>query len=111
MQISFQITNRTLIAKIEGELDHHTSIEIREKIDREINRNQIKNLIFDFENLNFMDSSGIGVIIGRYKYIQKLNGKVSIANLNLHVQRIITVSGLHKIVPIFDNVQDALKEM
>jgi stage II sporulation protein AA (anti-sigma F factor antagonist) len=111
LQISFQITNRTLIAKIEGELDHHTSIEIREKIDREINRNQIKNLIFDFENLNFMDSSGIGVIIGRYKYIQKLNGKVSIANLNLHVQRIITVSGLHKIVPIFDNVQDALKEM
>jgi stage II sporulation protein AA (anti-sigma F factor antagonist) len=111
LQVSFQTINRTLIARIEGELDHHTSVEIREKIDREINKNQIKNLIFDFEKLNFMDSSGIGVIIGRYKYIQKLNGKVYIANLVPQVERVITISGLHKIVPVFNNVQDALKEI
>ncbi|MGE4284130.1 MAG: anti-sigma F factor antagonist [Clostridia bacterium] len=111
MQISFQMTNRTLIAKIQGELDHHTSVEVREKIDKEINMKQIKNLIFDFEGLSFMDSSGIGVVIGRYKQIQKISGKIGIVGLNPQTDRIINISGLHKIIPVYNNLNDAIKEM
>ncbi|WHH60448.1 anti-sigma F factor antagonist [Petroclostridium sp. X23] len=111
MQISFEIINRTLIAKIEGELDHHTSVDVRERIDREMNMKQIKNLIFDFERLSFMDSSGIGVIIGRYKHIQKLNGKICITDLNPQIDRIMTISGLRKIIPIYNNLSDALEDM
>ena len=111
MQIRFKINKRTLIAKIEGEIDHHASIEIRESIDKEINKNKIKNLIFDFQGLNFMDSSGIGVIIGRYKLIQKLGGKVMIVHLKPQVERIVQISGLHKIIPVFKDLNDALKEI
>ena len=111
MQINFVIKNKILIVMIEGELDHHTSMEIRDRIDKEMNRNKTKNLILDFTNLTFMDSSGIGVILGRYKNIQKRNGKLIIVNPNPQVIRIITISGLHKIVPVFSDMEDALKEM
>lgn len=111
MQINFEIKNKILIVMIEGELDHHTSMEIRDRIDKEMNRNKTKNLILDFTNLTFMDSSGIGVILGRYKNIQKRNGKLIIVNPNPQVIRIITISGLHKIVPVFSDMEDALKEM
>ena len=111
MQIKFKKMNRQLVVKLEGELDHHTSIEIREKIDREINKSPIKDLIFDFEKLSFMDSSGIGVIIGRYKLIQKRNGKTGLVNANPQVMRIIHISGLHKIIPVFGSVNDALAQM
>jgi len=111
LQISFKKANRTLVVSIEGELDHHTATEIREQIDREIHKNNINKLIFDFEKLRFMDSSGIGVIIGRYKHIQGLGGKVAVANLTPQVERIIKISGLHKIIPVFDNVQQAKDKM
>ncbi len=111
MQINFNVIDRTLIARIEGELDHHTSIKIREKLDKEISRSRVVNLIFDFENLKFMDSSGIGVVIGRYKNIQKLNGRISLTGLSPHVERIVNISGLHKIVPVYNDVKQALKEM
>ncbi|NLY43146.1 MAG: anti-sigma F factor antagonist [Clostridiaceae bacterium] len=111
MQVSFKTRNKTLIAEIEGELDHHTSVEIKDKIDKEINRKQYKNLILDFTKLTFMDSSGVGVIIGRYKNIQKRNGKMLIVNPNPQVNRIITISGVHKIVPVFSDMQGALEEI
>jgi len=111
LRISFKKSNRTLIVRIEGELDHHTAVETREQIDKEINKNNINKLIFDFENLQFMDSSGIGVIIGRYKQIKGLDGKVAITNPNPQVERIINISGLHKIIPIFKSVQSAMDNM
>ncbi len=111
MQVKFKLIKKTLIAKIEGELDHHTSIDVREIIDEEISKSRITNLIFDFTDLKFMDSSGIGVVIGRYKKIEKLNGKLCLTTLNPHIKRIVTISGLHKIIPVYNNVQEALKEM
>ncbi len=111
LQPRLRIVRRTLIVSIEGELDHHMALEVREEIDRTIQKNPVKNLIFDFKNLNFMDSSGVGVVIGRYKQIQKLNGMTSLVHVNPHVMRIIEISGLHKIIPIFKNIEDALEEM
>ena len=111
MQIVFESSGKTLVVKMEGELDHHTSAEIRERIDREIEKGAKKNLIFDFGKLTFMDSSGIGVIIGRYKQIQNIGGKVAIANVNPHAERIINISGLHKIFPIYNSTKDALQNI
>jgi|LSQX01.1.fsa_nt_gb stage II sporulation protein AA (anti-sigma F factor antagonist) len=102
---------KNVIVIMEGELDHHTSAEAREKIDRYINMGIVQNLIFDFKNLKFMDSSGIGVIIGRYKLMQKNDGKVAVVDANPHINRIITISGLHKIVSVYKNLDDALQTM
>jgi stage II sporulation protein AA (anti-sigma F factor antagonist) len=72
MQLAFKTINKTLIASITGEIDHHTSEDVRERIDRYIDNNSVKNIIFDLTNVMFMDSAGIGVIIGRYKKVSPL---------------------------------------
>ncbi|MCX7710495.1 MAG: anti-sigma F factor antagonist [Clostridia bacterium] len=109
MQIKFSNKGTTLIVGINGELDHHSAEYIRQKVDGEIIKSSTKNVIFDLSNVSFMDSSGIGVIIGRYKNIQKLNGKTALTGLNEHVKRIFDMAGLLKIIPAYGNVESALK--
>ena len=98
-----------LIVRLEGELDHHHAEEIRESLDKQLEDPSIRNLILDLGNLHFMDSSGIGVFIGRYKTISKRGGQVCITNVNPQLARILEVSGLYRILKVYDTVQDAIK--
>lgn len=111
MQIKFSTKGSTLIISIIGELDHHSAETVRRKADYEIMKSTTKNLIFDFSQTTFMDSSGIGVIMGRYKNIEKLNGKAAAVNVNDQIARIFEMSGLSKIIPICDNIDSAIKMM
>ncbi len=88
----------TLVVKLSGELDHHLSAELRDALDREINIHDIKNIIFDFGDVNFMDSSGIGMIMGRYKLIKAKGGKVMVIRPQKQVDRILEMSGIKKIL-------------
>lgn len=98
MKIRLEHIGTTLVAKLDGEIDHHCAEELRIKIDREISRSNVKNLIFDFKKVDFMDSSGIGVIAGRYKIINSLGGKVMIIRAGEQVDKILEISGLKKIM-------------
>jgi len=109
LQVKFSNKGNTLIVSIIGELDHHSAEYLRNKIDGELMKSTTKNIIFDFLKVDFMDSSGIGVIIGRYKYIQKFSGKAAVVNLNLQIRRIFEMSGLLKLIPIYDSINDALR--
>ena len=80
------------------ELDHHNAKTITEQSDLYIVSNQIKNIIFNFKRTMFMDSSGIGVIMGRYKLVKKRGGSITVTNINNSIDRIFTISGLYKIV-------------
>ncbi|GAB6087737.1 anti-sigma F factor antagonist [Alkaliphilus crotonatoxidans] len=111
MLLNYEIIDNKLIVKLDGELDHHVSEEIRNDLDEAIEQKRIKNLIFDLSNLRFMDSSGIGVIMGRYKNISKLGGKVAIIKVSEKVDKIFTLSGLYKIVEKYDNLNEALNRM
>lgn len=111
MKVKISYKGNTLIAGIIGELDHHSAEYIREKIDSELIKATTKNVIFDFSKVTFMDSSGIGVIMGRYKNVSKLNGKLSVSNVNSHLMRIFEMSGLQKVIPIYDNVDVAINKM
>lgn len=111
MQLKFSTRGNILIVSIIGELDHHSAEHISRKIDTEILKSANKNIIFDFSQTSFMDSSGIGVIMGRYKNIQKLNGKAAAINVNAQIRRIIEMSGLLKIIPICDNIDSAINMM
>lgn len=108
MHIKFSNRGTTLIIKVIGELDHHTAEYVRQKIDSEMLKSTTKNIIFDFSELSFMDSSGIGVIIGRYKNIRKLNGKAAVVNTNDQITRILDMSGILKIIPVYKNLDDAV---
>src|SRR5688572_6965430 len=97
-----------LIVGLEGELDHHHSDEIRKSLDELLEDTSIRHLILDLGSLHFMDSSGIGVFIGRYKTINKRGGQVCITNINPQLARILEVSGLYRILKVYDTVEEAV---
>jgi stage II sporulation protein AA (anti-sigma F factor antagonist) len=108
LQVKFSKRGSTIIVSIIGELDHHSAEYIKNKVDSETMKSTTKNVIFDFSKVSFMDSSGIGTIIGRYKNIQKLNGKTAIVNMNTQIKRIFVMSGLMKIIPEYESIDEAL---
>ena len=85
-----------------SELDHHNAEGIRLVADQLIEQHQIKYVIFDFEGTNFMDSSGIGVIMGRYKLIYLLGGEVWAVHANDRIKKILTMSGVTRIIQIYE---------
>jgi stage II sporulation protein AA (anti-sigma F factor antagonist) len=106
--VIYEVYQRCLIIKLNGELDHHNAIRIREEADKLIDRKNIKYIIFDFNSTTFMDSAGIGVIMGRYRKVIFIGGKIAVVNVNMSVDRILKISGLYKIIDKFDNVEAAI---
>lgn len=111
MEVNFKCNGKNLIVIICGEIDHHTSEDVRDRIDNYLDSNIVKNIIFDLKNLDFMDSAGIGVIIGRYKKIAPFGGKVALVITKPQIKRIIEISGLLKIITIYDSLDNALINM
>lgn len=105
------VDKTTMIAEIDGELDHHNAVRIREKLDHEIMAKHINRMVFDFSKLTFMDSSGIGVIIGRYKKLKGVDGKVCIVTKSSNVSKLLKLSGLVKLMPVYGSVNQALKKI
>lgn len=81
MSVTVESSGNLIIAYLIGELDHHTSAETREKIDNVISYKKPQHLILDFKNVTFMDSSGIGLVMGRYRLMQNFHGTVEIRNV------------------------------
>lgn len=106
-----KIKGNSLIIYINEDLDHHNAEIIRAVSDEKIIENRIRNIVFDFKNSNFMDSSGIGVMMGRYKLVENAGGKVSAVNLTPAVERIFKLSGLSKIINTYDSVDAAIEGM
>ena len=96
----YAIIENYLCIKMPREVDHHGASGIRECADRLILDDKVKNIVFDFEDTTFMDSSGIGIIIGRYRKISCLGGKVYAINASERIQRLLRSSGLSSIIEI-----------
>ncbi|GMQ59122.1 anti-sigma F factor antagonist [Vallitalea sediminicola] len=111
MSTQCKIVKRNLIVNVSEELDHHNAEIIRDKIDKLIIKHNIKCVIFNFSNTKFMDSSGIGVIMGRYKNIKNMGGNVVVTNVNPRMDRIFKISGLYRIIDSYDSVDKALKNI
>ena len=108
---SFNIVGRSLIIQLNCELDHHISEQLKKRIDNIIDTKAIKNIIFDFENVTFMDSSGIGVIMGRYKKVVFNKGRIIAINIGERIDRILKMSGIYKIMGKCDSLEEALKNV
>lgn len=107
MYVEFENRDEKLIAYIVGELDHHSAEEVRNKIDDRLDRENISKLIIDFSGVTFMDSSGIGVVIGRYKKLSLKKGTICITNVRDSVKRIFELSGMFKIIKLYDSTEEA----
>ena len=98
MEIRIESIGTTLVVKLSGEIDQSCAEEIRSDIDREITLRHVQNLILDFAAVDFMDSSGLGMIIGRYKQMKARGGKTMIIRAKPQGDKILSLSGLKKII-------------
>jgi stage II sporulation protein AA (anti-sigma F factor antagonist) len=108
LYLDFETSGDKLILVLSGELDHHSAEEVRNKIDDIINRVGTNKVIMDFANVTFMDSSGIGVIIGRYKKLTMKNGTLCITRVKGSVERVFELSGLFKIIKVYKTLEEAV---
>ena len=100
METKFYEEDKLLVFKITEEIDDFSVQKIRRRADYEIERYMPKKVIFDFNSVTFMDSAGIGLIIGRYKFAKMLGGTVELANLTNSIKRIFEMSGILRLIPI-----------
>lgn len=91
-----------LVVKVPKEVDHCFADGIREEVDRRIQMEDIKILEFDFQETEFMDSSGVGLLMGRYKLMRALGGEVIITHAGERMKKVLMLSGVHKIIPMED---------
>ena len=111
MEYKYLENQKILIFKITEEIDEFKAKELRRKADYEIERFMPKRVIFDFNRVSFMDSSGIGMIIGRYKQTSMLGGKMELTNLRPAVRKIFEMSGVLRLIPEIDIEQEELQEL
>lgn len=100
--MKYQVQENCLTIYLPKEVDHHSVEDMRKNADTLIERNHIKFVIFDFKNTDFMDSSGIGIIMGRYRIIRLLGGEVWAVHTNARIKKILTMSGMTKIMQIYE---------
>jgi len=97
-----------LIASITGELDHYGAATTREEIDKTIDIFCSKHLVLDFKNVSFMDSSGIGVVMGRYNKVKARDGKIYITGCSAYVKKILEMAGIFTIADLSESANDAI---
>lgn len=111
MYIKFDKQGNILITTLSGELDHNSAEEARVKIDDRIDRDNIEKVILDFSGVTFMDSSGIGAVLGRYKKLANKNGVLCIAGPSKNVNRIFELAGLYKVIKNYNTVDEAVRSI
>ena len=100
MESKFYEKDKLLVLKMVDEIDDHSVQMIRRRADYEIERYMPKRVIFDFDSVTFMDSAGIGLIIGRYTFAKMIGAKLEISNLTQSVKKIFEMSGILKLIPV-----------
>lgn len=108
-EADYEVEGRTLVIHVKGDLDHHIAETIREEADRRIDAHGIHHVIFDFADSGFMDSSGIGVIMGRYKKLYYMGGRVSVTGVTGRLEKVFRMSGLLRIVEYYDRIEDVVE--
>jgi len=108
MRSAFQVVDDIMITEAAGELDHHSAAGLREDIDEAMNAFHCRNLIFNMEKVTFMDSSGIGVILGRYNKVLHKGGTLMIAGCSEYIGKILQMAGVFSIVGCCSTVDEAV---
>lgn len=100
MSVTIESSGNLIIVYLVGEIDHHSTAQMREKIDNVLSFKKPQHLILDFKNVSFMDSSGIGLVMGRYRIMQSFRGTLEIRNVTPQTKRLMELAGLGSIAII-----------
>lgn len=107
MNLDIKEGKSSLIVQLAGELDHHSTEIIRNRIDRSYKESEKTNIVLDLNGITFIDSSGIGLIMGRFQKVKSKQGQLLVVSQNKYVDRIMNMSGLLKIVEVFPDLKAA----
>lgn len=108
MHVEFTMTDSILIASVSGEIDHHNALELREEIDGTFKVFSGRHIIMDFKKVSFVDSSGIGVIMGRYNLVSEKKGIMVICGCSEYMRKILHMAGIFTIVRESDDVEEGI---
>lgn len=111
LNMQMAIRKNRLFIRLSGELDQAVTENLKIKVSEVVDKYMIKHIIINFLKLDFMDSSGIGFIIGRYAQVKKRNGKIVICSMNNMIERIVRLSGLRRICLIASSEEEAEREL
>ncbi|MBS1324470.1 MULTISPECIES: STAS domain-containing protein [Porcipelethomonas] len=100
MSVKIINEDNKVIALLSGEIDHHNAKSLRQDIDFSLRENQPEELIMDFSEVGFMDSSGIGLVMGRYKLMQEIGGNLVVRNPPPHIKKVMRLSGIDRLASI-----------
>lgn len=100
MSVSIVTKGEVVTAYLSGEIDHHTAAEMRTEIDNSVEEHKPTLLVLDFKNVSFMDSSGIGLVMGRYKTISELDGELAIINTSPGIGKVMRLAGMERLAKI-----------
>lgn len=109
MSASLKVLGETLIVRLDGELDLHSASEFREAVAAAFQeRERLKNLVLLMHDVTFIDSTGVGAVLGRFKEVTGRGGRLAVVGLQAPVRRIFAMSGLLKLIPVHDSEGQAL---
>ncbi|MFC7391497.1 anti-sigma F factor antagonist [Scopulibacillus cellulosilyticus] len=111
LRIELEVKHQVLCIRLEGELDHHTSEKLRNQVNEVLQKQPIHHILLNLGELQFMDSSGLGVILGRYKQISSQGGEMVVCSISPAVRRLFEMSGMFKILRLEENEQNALQTL
>ncbi len=100
MAIKINVTGEVVTALLSGELDHHSAKEMREEIDSAVELNMPSLLILDFKDISFMDSSGIGLVMGRYRTLVKTGAELHITGAAPNIYKVLKLAGIEKLAKL-----------
>lgn len=101
MPVKIEVSDSVMTAYLDGEIDHHSSSAIREEVDKTIDAEKPDMLILDFRDVTFMDSSGIGLVMGRYRKLKELPGsELHITNTSPWIYKVMRLAGLERLAVI-----------
>jgi len=104
VKVTYNEKDKLLLLQITEEIDHHCAEKIRTRADFEIQKYIPKKVVMDFKKVSFMDSAGIGMILGRYKMITMFGGTMNMVNVSPSVKKVFEMSGITRIIPIIEEV-------
>lgn len=108
-EMKLGIANDSLIIKFIGDIDNLVSNNYKSKLETIINENKYKKVIMDFEDVTFIDSSGIGLILGRYNQLKKTNGTLYVCGVNKQTEKIFNIAGIWTIIDKYESINQVLK--
>lgn len=100
MQMKAYSSEGNLVVRLDGEIDHHGAREIREELDRMIAETKPAALVLELSDIDFMDSSGLGLVLGRYRRLAEIGSKMFIKNPGARTEKILCMAGVDKLIKI-----------